>query len=239
MSKKIGTFYNTKLAQLRLATGKSTIDMEVLTGINSNVITSWETGKVENIDNSRIPVFKIYTYCSLLGINYEEFKKLINEAYWIRKRGKPEVFVTEHMTPLKDLRMKSHIKMEDLAATLNTPINTILSWENGNSKNPRNNVIKQLSVIYGITEDEMSKAFVDSYYMTHPDKFKKAKKIKVATIEKVTEAIEKAPEQPTVKPTTKSTVDIKEYDAMLERIYGQVSYEDFIAIKNMVENMRS
>ena len=40
MSKKIGTFYNTKLAQLRLATGKSTIDMEVLTGINSNVITT-------------------------------------------------------------------------------------------------------------------------------------------------------------------------------------------------------
>lgn len=235
MSNRIGTYYKSQLSLLRINKGKSLKEVAEITQIKESALNNWEIGIVEDLDNVKIPYFKIENYCKFLGITYKELKDLINQAYWLRKRGKPEIFVTQKISPLRSLRMKSYIKMEDLTRTLNVTTQNIRDWENGRTKKPRNNIIKQLAIIYNISEEEMSKTFLDTYNMfpeNHVTK-KPVPKYKVIEVDKENK-IMKVTENKKV-----SEEEIKEYEELLERLYGKISFTDFMTLKSMVENLRS
>lgn len=249
---RVGSHYNTALADLRIKHNFTIVDIGEKTGIKPNTIHGWESGKCENIRNSNIPLFKVLNYCKLLNISYAQLCKYVEEAYWHRKRGRPEIFVTQNVSPLREARLKSRVNIKNIIELLGITKSTLLNWENGRQKSTSAENLKKLGLAYNLTSDEVQDLFTKTYNMFPNNHQKYVKKTKAPKIDHVLVMVDNKNEIPkivdTAKPTTfkaetpktdnitKKAVASVDYDALLDRLYGKISLADFRIIETLINN---
>lgn len=247
---RVGSHYNTALADLRIKHNFTIVDIGEKTGIKSNTIFGWESGRCENIRNSNIPMFKVLNYCKLLNISYAQLCKYVEEAYWARKRGKSEIFITTNVSPLREARLKSRVNIKNLVELLGITKSTLLNWENGRQKTTSAENLKKLGLAYDLTPNEVQDLFTKTYNMFPNNHY--PKKTKAPKVDHVLVMVDNKNEKPTVVDVTKAvTPKVKtskidnitkkavasvDYDALLDRLYGKISLADFRVIENLINN---
>lgn len=232
-SRGIGSSYVSELTKLRINSGLSLTEVEELTGIRYNTMSNWESGKVKT---PRVTDPKtqsgIILLCELYDITVSQFEYFMNDAYC---HAHKEEFMSKYQTGFRKLRTKNNVTRNDIQKALCWPEYRVGLLDTGSLEKVTDKEFDMLSLLLNTPVNDIADILTADY--TGPAKTTSNKKVTKRTKAKT---IKLTKEKPIVTPKIedKQTSEDK-YKGLLDRIYGQIDYNDFILIQKLVNNRRN
>ena len=242
-----------KLSEYRENKNLSVYDVATSLNIAETTYSNWERCK------SRPSADNIKKLGTFYGVSAEEIEKAIKtpRVYTNRTKGKARVQKnesSENWSLLKRLRVKSELSGTALAELLGIDATTIYSYETGKYF-PRADILKKCADVFNVSYEELAQDF----YNRLKNKDKRKNKISAMDFDSIfTEKKEKKIE-PDPIPEHVYTTDVVDekvpvqnnklinslqeskydtYKKVLERCYGKIGYEDFLALTELVESLK-
>lgn len=232
-SRGIGSSYVSELTKLRINSGLSLYEVEELTGINYRVMSDWEIGKIKT---PRVTDPKkqsgIILLCELYDITVSQFEYFMNDAYC---HAHKEEFMSKYQTGFRKLRIKNKVTRNDIQKALCWPKYRVGLLDTGRLEKVTDKEFDMLSLLLNTPVNDIADILIVDYI--GPAKTTSNKKV---TKRAKAKTIKLTKEKPIVTPKIedKQTSEDK-YKGLLDRIYGQIDYNDFILIQKLVNNRRN
>ena len=230
---KIGSRYVSKLTKLRISSGLSLVEVEELTGIDYRIISCWETGKVKTprvADPKKLA--SVILLCELYDITRSQFEYFMNEAYCYAHK---EEFTPKYQTEFRKLRTKNNVTRDDIKKALCWPEWKARFLDTGKLKKVTDKEFNMLSLLLNTPVNDIADILTVDY--TGPAKTTSNKKVTKKTKAKT---IKLTKEKPIVAPKIENKqISENKYEGLLNRIYGQIDYSDFIIVQKLVNSRRN
>ena len=267
MSRNGRTTMKSALAQMRVEAKLTLKDVEDLTGIPIGTLGGWETGRVRSLESGNggrsTYEYKINDYCTLFDISREELDTYLNQAYLLKNNNttsnvfvlkKPERLGRIHkkngeiIEVMKPAPVKLEIKKENksenrkerkkMETCVNISKNDIM-WI---IKEAGFKTLSEASKFCGVGGNYLSMSIYNgrinsTVYKKLLDRAKELNRIVPDTHfdpNAKLEITEKGRAE-IAKPETK--IVEKDHTDLLKRLYGTISYEDFMEIVNIMNGI--
>lgn len=232
-NRNIGSSYVSELTKLRISSGLSLKEVEELTGIDYRVISNWETGKVKT---PRVADPKkqssVILLCELYDITMLQFEHFMNDAYY---HAHKEEFMSKYQTEFRKLRNKNNVTRNDIQKALCWPEWKVGFLDTGRLEKVTDKEFDMLSLLLKTPVNDIADILTIDYI--GPAKTTSNKKVTKRTKAKT---IKLTKEKPVVTPKIENKkISEDKYEGLLDRIYGQIDYNDFIIIQKLVNNRRN
>lgn len=229
----IGSSYVSELTKLRISSGLSLMEVEELTGIDYRIISYWETGKVKTprvADPKKLA--SVILLCELYDITMSQFERFMNEAYC---HAHKEEFTPKYQTEFRKLRTKNNVTRDDIKKALCWPEWKAGLLDTGKLKKVTDKEFNTLSLLLNTPVNDIADILTVDY--TDPAKTTSNKKVTKKTKAKT---IKLTKEKPIVAPKIENKqISENKYEGLLNRIYGQIDYSDFIIVQKLVNSRRN
>lgn len=232
-SRGIGSSYVSELTKLRINSGLALKEVEELTGIRYNTMSNWESGKVKTPKVTDPKTQSgIILLCELYDITVSQFEYFMNDAYY---HAHKEEFMSKYQTEFRKLRIKNSVTRNDIQKALCWPEWKVSFLDNGKLEKVTDKELDTLSLLLNTSVNDIANILTVDYI--GPAKTTSNKKVTKRTEAKT---IKLTKEKPIITPKIedKQTSEDK-YEGLLDRIYGQINYNDFIIIQKLVNNRRN
>ena len=254
------------LAQMRVEAKLTLKDVEDLTGIPTGTIGGWETGRVRSLESGNggrsTYEYKINNYCTLFDISRDDLDMYLNQAYLLKNNNTTtsNVFVLKKPERIGRIHKKTGEIIEVMKPA---PAKLEIKKEN---KSETRKERKKMEACVNITKDEIMRLIKKAGFQTlsGASKFCGANdnylsmaiyngRVNSAVYKKLSD---KAKELNKIAPDThfdpnakleitekgrlelaKSEINEKDHTDLLKRLYGTISYEDFMEIVNITNGI--
>ena len=220
----IGSRYVSELTKLRISSGLSLMEVEELTGIGYRVVSDWETGKVKTpkvADPKKQS--SVILLCELYDITMSQFEYFMNEAYY---HAHKEEFMSKYHTEFRKLRTKNNVSRNDIQKALCWPEWKVGFLDTGRLDKVTDKEFNTLSLLLNTLVNDIADILTVDYI--GPAKTTSNKKVTKKTKDKT---IKLTKEKPIVTPKTENKqISENKHEGLLDRIYEQIDYNDFIII---------
>ena len=264
MSRNGRTTMKSTLAQMRVAANLTLKDVEDLTGIPIGTLGGWETGRVRSLDSGNggrsTYEYKINDYCTLFDISREELDTYLNQAYLLKNnKTTSNVFVLKKPERLGRI----HKKNGEIIEVMKPAPATIEIKKENKSENRKER--KKMEVCVNITKDEIMRLIKAAGFKTLSEASKFCGvggnylsmsiyngRINSKIYNKLLNRSRAyAPEShfdldAKLEITEKGRAEIskpetkiveKDHTDLLKRLYGTISYEDFMELVNIMNGI--
>lgn len=254
------------LAQMRVEAKLTLKDVEDLTGIPTGTIGGWEAGRVRSLESGNggrsTYEYKINNYCTLFDISREDLDMYLNQAYLLKNNNTTtsNVFVLKKPKRIGRIHKKTGEIIEVMKPA---PAKLEIKKEN---KSENRKESKKMETGINITKDEITRLVKEAGFKTLSDASKFCGvggnylstaiyngRINTKIYNKLTD---RTREHTGIAPKThfdpdakleltakgraeiaKSEINEKDHTDLLKRLYGTISYEDFMELVNIINEI--
>lgn len=267
MSRNGRTTIKSALAQMRVAANLTLKDVEDLTGIPIGTIGGWETGRVRSLESGNggrsTYEYKINDYCTLFDISREDLNMYLNQAYLLKNNATTSnVFVLKKPERLGRIHKKNGEIIEVMKPA---PVTVEIKKENKNENRKERkkmetciNITKaelmlliekagfktlsEASKFCGVGGNYLSMSIYNgrinsNIYKKLSDRARELRGIAPETHFDPDAKLEITEKGRAEISKSETKIAEKDHTDLLKRLYGTISYEDFMEIVNITNGI--